>query len=91
MSTHVQHAAVEVLNLDSKGRCVSPTLISFNIDHAKNPLKQLGFWYHACETSYKFPILEYHIGRRLSNRIFSERLSCILNIQFRDRERVPVL
>ena len=32
MRTYIQHAAVEVRNLDSKGRCVSPTYIRNWID-----------------------------------------------------------
>ncbi len=66
-------------------------LILFNFYDVKNTLKQLGFWYDASEISNKFPILEHHIRGSLSNRIFLERLSSILNIQFCDCKRVLIL
>ena len=69
--------------------CLS--LILFNVYDTQNSLNHLRFRFHSCEIVDTFSILEHHIGRSYSNRIFSERLSSILNIQFRDSKRVPVL
>ena len=69
--------------------CLS--LILFNVYGTQNLLKQLVFRHHSRGTINNLSILEHDIGRSCSNRIFLERLSSILNIQFRDSKRVPVL
>ena len=69
--------------------CLS--LILFNVYGTQNLLKQLVFRHHSRGTINNLSILEHDIGRSCSNRIFLERLSSILNIQFRDSKGVPVL